>query len=77
MSVGQLQQISRLRRRAKLHKVGAKAASVDAAAACVDVAGISLTEGGLDQDEGYPIRVVQCDYFLFNVVKEDFIFKKY
>ena len=29
-----------------------------------------------DQDEGYTIRVVQCDYFLFNVVKEDIIFKE-
>ena len=41
MSVGQLQQISRLRRRGKIAQVGAtKAAYVDAAAACVDVAGL-------------------------------------
>ena len=26
-------------------------------------------------DEGYPILVVQCDYFFFNVVKEDIICK--
>ena len=28
-----------------------------------------------DQDEGYPIRVVQCDYFFFKAVKEDIICK--